>query len=144
MKGFEVGVSGGYEKYSEAGSTTTGKIAARFEPVSGIAFRGTASTGFRAPTLQQQHYASASTIGVILPPSTTVQLYPVRALPVDSPAAIALGAAPLKPEKSTNFSAGLVFTAVPRLNITVDAFQIDIAERQLGRASWREIVCQSV
>ena len=56
-------------------------------------------------------------------------LQPVQALPVDSAAARALGARPLTPEKSTNFSAGGVFTALPRLNLTVDAYQITIRDR---------------
>ncbi|WP_367347775.1 hypothetical protein [Sphingobium yanoikuyae] len=35
--------------------TDTGKASLRIEPFRGFAIRGTASTGFRAPTLQQQH-----------------------------------------------------------------------------------------
>ena len=82
-----------------------------------MAIRGTASTGFRAPSLQQQHYASSSTIGVIVPPATTTQLYPVQLLPPDNPAAIALGAKPLRPEKSTNYSVGLVAQPISRMNV---------------------------
>jgi iron complex outermembrane receptor protein len=77
------------------------------------------------PTLQQEHYSSASTISV------NGVLLPVSALPVDTPAAIALGAKPLKPERSTNFSVGMVFTAIPRLTVTVDAYQIKISDRIL-------------
>lgn len=129
VDGFEVALAGRHEDYSDFGTTDTGKVSARLEPVRGFAIRGTASTGFRAPTLQQQHYASSSTIGVTVNGVST--LLPVRALPVDSPAAIALGAEPLKPEKSTNYSVGVVLTPVPRLNITVDAYQIDIKDRIL-------------
>jgi iron complex outermembrane recepter protein len=50
-------------------------------------------------------------------------------LPVNNPAAIALGSRPLEPEQSMNYSAGLVITALPRLNITVDAYQVDIDDR---------------
>ncbi|WP_243395597.1 TonB-dependent receptor [Sphingomonas oleivorans] len=131
VKGWDAAAAVRYEDYSDAGTTTTGKFSTRLEPIEGIALRGTVSTGFRAPTLQQQHYASSSTIGVLIPPSTVTQLYPVRALPVDSPAAVALGATPLKPEKSTNYSAGFVFTAIPALNVTIDAYQIDIDDRIL-------------
>ncbi|WHO37565.1 TonB-dependent receptor [Sphingobium sp. AP49] len=123
--GFEVALAGRHEDYSDFGTTNTGKASVRIEPVRGIALRGTASTGFRAPTLQQQHYSSASTINV------GGVLLPVSALPVDSPAAIALGATPLKPEKSTNYSAGIVITPMPRLNFTVDAYQIKIRDRIL-------------
>lgn len=131
VDGVEVALAGRHEDYSDFGTTDTGKASIRLEPVRGIALRGTVSTGFRAPTLQQQHYASSSTIGVLLPGATVTTLAPVRALPVDDPVAIALGAQPLKPEKSTNYSAGLVLTPTTGLNITVDAYQIKIKDRIL-------------
>jgi iron complex outermembrane recepter protein len=40
-----------------------------------------------------------------------------------------LGATPLDAEESLSYSAGIVFTAVPRLNVTIDAYQIDIDDR---------------
>jgi iron complex outermembrane receptor protein len=116
-------VAGRYENYSDFGSSLNGKIAARFEVVDGLALRGAISTGFRAPSLQQQFYAAQATNnvnGVLLDTVT---------LPVDNPVAIALGATPLKAEESLSYSAGIVFTAVPRLNITIDAYQIDIDDR---------------
>ncbi|MCJ2178459.1 TonB-dependent receptor [Novosphingobium album (ex Hu et al. 2023)] len=125
IDGLDFGLAGRHEDYSDFGTTNTGKASLRIEPVHGFAIRGTASTGFRAPTLQQEHYSSASTINV------NGQLLPVSALPVDTEAAIALGAEPLKPEKSTNFSAGIVFTAIPKLTLTVDAYQVKIRDRIL-------------
>ena len=129
LQGWDVALAGRFEHYSDAGDTTTGKASTRYEPVRGLAFRATVSTGFRAPTLQQQHYASSSTIGVVV--NGVSVLLPVQALPVDSAAAIALGATPLKPEKSTNISGGIVFTAIPRFNLTIDAYQIKIRDRIL-------------
>ncbi|WP_367347776.1 TonB-dependent receptor domain-containing protein [Sphingobium yanoikuyae] len=55
----------------------------------------------------------------------------MQALPVDGVAARALGAQPLKPEKSTNFSAGIVLTPAPNFNVTVDAYQIKVRDRIL-------------
>ena len=125
----DFGIAGRHERYSDFGSTDTGKVSLRIAPTSQFAFRGTISTGFRAPTLQQQHYASSSTIGVLLPGATTTVLAPVRALPVSDPVAIAWGAQPLKPEKSTNYSVGMVWTPVSNFNFTVDAYEIDIRDR---------------
>lgn len=125
VDGVDLALAGRHEDYSDFGTTNTGKASIRVEPIRGFALRGTASTGFRAPTLQQQHYSSASTINV------GGVLLPVQALPVDSPAAIALGATPLKAEKSTNVSGGLVFNAIPRLNITADAYQVKVKGRIL-------------
>jgi iron complex outermembrane receptor protein len=125
---FEVALAGRFEHYSDFGDAETGKISARWEPIHGYALRATASTGFRAPSLQQEHYASSSTIGVNIPGQGVV-LYPVQLLPPDNPAAIALGAKPLKPEKSTNYSAGLVAQPLSGMNVTVDVYQIKIRNR---------------
>lgn len=129
--GVEVALAGRHEDYSDFGTTDTWKVSARIEPLRGVALRGTASTGFRAPTLQQRHYASSSTIGVLFPGETTTRLAPVRALQVDDPVAVAWGAQPLKPEKSTNLSAGLVLTPLSGLSLTIDAYQIRIRDRIL-------------
>lgn len=129
IDGLEIGLAGRHEDYSDFGTTDTGKASIRIEPTRGFAVRGTASTGFRAPTLQQQHYASSSTIGVV--ENGVTVLLPVQALPVEGPAAKALGAVPLKAEKSTSFSAGIVLSPAPNLNITVDAYQIKIKDRIL-------------
>ncbi|CAN5710757.1 TonB-dependent receptor [soil metagenome] len=124
---WEVSLAGRYESYSDFGEAKTAKVSTRFEPWSGFAIRGTASTGFRAPSLQQQHYGSSSTIGVSFPTGTV--LYPVQLLPPDNPAAIALGAKPLQPESSTNYSVGFVMQPLPRMNLTLDVYQIQIKDR---------------
>src|SRR3546814_5165082 len=49
-------LAGRYEHYSDFGDTLNGKVAARFEIVPGVALRGSASTGFRAPSLAQQFF----------------------------------------------------------------------------------------
>jgi iron complex outermembrane receptor protein len=112
-----------YEHYSDFGSKLNWKLAARFEPVRGFALRASASTGFHAPSLQQQFYAAQATNNVngILLDTVT--------LPVNNPIALALGSQPLKPETSKNYSAGLVFSGVPRLSVTVDAYLIKIKDR---------------
>lgn len=120
---FTVQVAGRYEDYSDFGSDINGKLAARFEPTDGIALRGAISTGFRAPSLQQQFFAASATnnVGGVLLETVT--------LPVDNPIAIALGATPLDAETSISYSAGLVFTTIPRLNVTVDVYQVEIDDR---------------
>lgn len=120
---FNVQVAGRFEDYSDFGSDWNGKVATRFEPVEGVALRASASTGFRAPSLQQQFYAAAATNNV------NGQLLETVTLPVDNPIAIALGATPLRPETSVSYSAGVVFSAVPRLNVTLDVYQVSIDDR---------------
>jgi iron complex outermembrane receptor protein len=53
----------------------------------------------------------------------------VRTFPVNDPSARALGAQPLKPEKSRNYSVGLVFTPLNGLYATLDVYRIDIDNR---------------
>jgi iron complex outermembrane recepter protein len=130
-KAWEVAAAGRFEHYSDFGDAKTFKLSTRYAILPNLAIRGTASTGFRAPSLQQQHYASSSTIGVIVPPATTTQLYPVQLLPPDNPAAVALGAKPLRPEKSVNYSVGVVAEPLPRLHVTLDVYQIKIDNRIL-------------
>src|SRR3546814_771070 len=53
----------------------------------------------------------------------------------NSAAAKVLGIEDRKPEKSTSFSAGLVLRPLPRLTITVDAYQIKLRDRIVGTAT---------
>jgi len=120
---FSLGLAGRYEDYSDFGDTTTGKLSARYAFTDKVALRGTVSTGFRAPSLQQQYYQSTSTNFINGVP------FDIITFKVTNPAAIALGAEPLKPEKSTNYGLGLVLQPVDALYITVDAYQIDVDDR---------------
>jgi iron complex outermembrane receptor protein len=116
-------VAGRYEHFSDFGDTINGKAAARFEVIDGVALRGSVSTGFRAPSLAQQSFAATSTnnVGGVL--------IEVGTFPVSSPVAVALGAQPLKPEKSINLGAGVTFTPISGLNITADYYNIQIDDR---------------
>ncbi|HEX5723814.1 MAG TPA: TonB-dependent receptor, partial [Longimicrobiaceae bacterium] len=61
VQGLLLNVAGRYEDYSDFGSTSDGKLAARFEPVPGFALRGAVGTGFRAPSLGQSYFSSTAT-----------------------------------------------------------------------------------
>src|SRR5262249_37454765 len=56
--------------------------------------------------------------------------------PVDHPAARALGAEPLKPEKSVNLSAGFAVTLLNNLTVAVDGYDIRITDRILLGATF--------
>lgn len=122
---WSVDVAGRYEDYTDFGDTLIGKVTTRYDFSDAFAIRGTASTGFRAPTLQEQKY---STINVG-PTNATAQL------PAGSPAAVLLGFNSLKPEKSKNFSAGFVVRPTNKLTVTVDGYLIKIKDRITGTAA---------
>lgn len=120
---WNVQLAGRYEDYSDFGSDWNGKVATRFEFTDWLAVRGALSTGFRAPGVAQQFFAAAATNNVagVLVDAVT--------LPVGNPVAQALGSSPLRPETAVNWSVGAVFSPVPRFNLTVDWFQVDIDDR---------------
>jgi iron complex outermembrane receptor protein len=81
------------------------------------------STGFRAPSLQQQYFQSTSTNFIGGVP------YDIVTFRVNNPAAIALGSEPLKAEESTNYSLGLVLQPIDALYITIDGYRIAVDDR---------------
>jgi iron complex outermembrane receptor protein len=110
------------ERYSDFGSNLSGKLGARYDFTPGFALRGSLQNGFRAPSLQQQHFQSTSTNFINGIPFEITTFRP------GDPAAIALGAKPLDAEKSVNLSLGAVFRA-DKLSVTVDAYRIKIKNR---------------
>ncbi|GAB2502019.1 TonB-dependent receptor plug domain-containing protein [Lysobacter humi (ex Lee et al. 2017)] len=125
---FSLGLAARAEQYSDFGDTTSGKLSARYAFTPAFALRGTASTGFRAPSLQQQFFQSTATNFISVPGVGTVP-FDIRTFRVNDPAAIALGAEPLRAEESKNLSLGVVLTPAKDLYITLDAYQIEIDDR---------------
>ena len=112
-----------YENYSDFGNTVNGKLSARAKLAEAFSLRGSASTGFRAPSMQQIYFNNTSTQlnnGVL----RTVGTYRN-----DSDLAKAIGVPELKEETSRNFSAGFVFNPLPSLTITTDFYHITIDDR---------------
>ncbi len=114
-----VDLAGRFEDYSDFGSTVIGKITTRYDFTPAFALRATASTGFRAPSLQESGY-SATNVG---PTAATLQLAP------SSPGAASAGFSALGPEESINFSAGMVLRPIDRLVVTLDGYYIKINDR---------------
>lgn len=116
-----------YEHYSDFGSTTTGKLTGRYAFTDKVAVRATASTGFHAPSLQQQYYSTTSTNFIQTPDGNLP--FDIATFRVNHPAAIALGAEPLTAEESENLSLGLVLQPTEGLYVTIDAYQIKVDDR---------------
>lgn len=125
LKNLTLGIAGRYEDYSSFGNTTLGKVQARWKATDWLALRGTASTGFHAPTPGQY---SVETLSTTFLPGTTTQVQ-IGTYPVTSSIAEFFGAKALRPEESTNFSAGIVLTPIDRLLVTLDTYQIDVRHR---------------
>ena len=111
-----------YEDYSDFDSEVIGKVAGIYKISDAVAIRGSFGTGFRAPTPGQQGTTNVSTR---LPNG-----FPVATglFPAGGAVAQALGATPLEPEKSTQYTVGLVLSG-ERASITVDAYVINLDDR---------------
>lgn len=117
-----------YETYDDSsGEVWSGKVSARYKVADWLNLRGAFSNGFRAPSLAQQAYAQTSTQFNLV--NGAYQLIESKIVRTGSPIAAALGAEPLKPEKSRNYSLGFALTPLAGLSVTVDAYQIDIDDR---------------
>ncbi|GLK49279.1 TonB-dependent receptor [Brevundimonas intermedia] len=111
-----------FEDYSDFGDTQTGKLSGRYDFTPNFALRGSVSTGFRAPSLQQSYFTSTSSViqdGAVVETGT---------FPSVSAVGTALGGRPLKPETSTNYSLGAV-VRLGAFDLTVDAYKIDIEDQ---------------
>lgn len=124
-----LGVAGRHERFSDFGSTTNGKLTARFSPLRQLILRGSASTGFRAPSLSQGNFSAISTNFLLNPATQQLEAFQTGTYRVDSAIARALGATDLKAEKSKNLSAGIVWQPLANLELTADYFHIDIEDR---------------
>jgi iron complex outermembrane recepter protein len=118
-----LGLAGRLEHYSDFGSTSTGKVAARLTLAKGVALRSAVSTGFRAPSLGQEFFSSTATNFIAGVP------FDIRTFPVRTAEARLLGARPLEPERSVNLSAGIALAPASGLAFTVDYYRITIDNR---------------
>ena len=112
-----------YEKFSDFGSTVTGKLAAAYRINNDVLLRGSASTGFRAPSLQQVYFSSTFTDFV-----SGVPLDVVLA-PNGGKVANAAGIPKLKEEKSKSYTFGTTWTPTNSTSITADLYRINIDDR---------------
>lgn len=110
------------ESYSDFGENLAGKLSLRYDFIPSFALRASLQNGFKAPSLQQQYFATTSTNFIGGVP------FDITTFPVTDPVAIALGAKPLDAEESLNYSIGAV-ARVGDLTLTIDAYRINIDDR---------------
>ena len=111
------------EHYSDFGSTTTAKLSGSYKLSKEFLLRGSVSTGFRAPSLQQLYFSSTFTDFIAGQPLDVVLA------PNGSTVANAAGVPSLKQEKSKNFTAGFTFKPSADTAFTADLYQINIKDR---------------
>jgi len=129
-----VDIGARFEHYSDFGSTVTGKVAARLALLktadNEVALRGSASTGFRAPGLQQMWYSTIAT-QFILDPTNDNKPTAVNILisPNRSDVTEAFGVPHLKEETSVNVSGGFTARLLSNLGLSADYYHVKIKDR---------------
>jgi iron complex outermembrane receptor protein len=112
-----------FENYSDFGFVNTYKLASRYKIADNFNLRGSVSTGFRAPTLQQINFSNTNTNIV------AGQLEYIKLAPNYSPITKAAGVPPLKQETSVNGSLGFTWQPIHNLTFTVDGYWVQLKHR---------------
>ena len=112
-----------YENYSDFGNVFTYKVATRYKLLDNFNLRGSVSTGFRAPSLQQINFSNVNTNIV------AGSLQYIWLAPNTSKVAKAAGIPPLKQETSVNYSLGFAWKPAPNFTVTVDGYLIELKNR---------------
>lgn len=134
-KGLELTGAVRFDKYSDVGDSTTGKLSLRWSPTKALLLRGSVGTGFKSPTVPQLN--------------ASLQLYGVTNSPYNCTAELlamaqSLGAAcrpngtqydqfaggnpQLQPEKSRQATIGLRFEPSPAFSVGADLWHVSIRD----------------
>lgn len=120
-----------YDHYQGFDGSTNFKLAAKWLMSEKIKLRGSVSTGFRAPSMQQLYFNNISTQYISAPNQPTSGQIPVQVntLNNESPLAQAIGFKKLKEESATNYSLGTVIEWSDDVNLAIDWYAINIEDR---------------
>lgn len=151
IKSMELQAAARFEKYSDFGKSTTGKLGFKFTALpSELVFRGTAATGFRAPSISQISDSFAlsfnnsqerrvfdnlrcnipklvSNAAVDVPRDCNVLNFTAvgaATLPGNVPTRVSANK-DLKPERSRSVTLGLVWEPIKEFDIQLDAWYFD-------------------
>ncbi len=118
-----IGAAARFEHYSDFGSLATFKFDTRYKITHNFNLRGSVSTGYRAPSLQQINFSNTF---------TNVQggkLFQVKIAPNTSPITKAAGIPNLKQETSVNASLGFSWKPASDWTFTVDGYMVKMKNR---------------
>jgi len=130
----DVDVSDREDRYSDFGRTNNAKLSIRYQPASFLTLRGTASTGFRAPTLNDLYAPNAiaaSSSGTMgqgnpdCPPAVPTAVAPFTNATCSTQGLGVIGGnSHLTPETSQNFDVGVIISPITDMGITLDYYRI--------------------
>ena len=112
-----------FENYSDFGFVSTYKLATRFKLADNFNLRGSISTGYRAPSLQQINFSNTLTTFI----GNTLEEEKVARN--GDPITKSAGILPLKQETSVNASVGFTWKPARGLTVTVDGYWVTVKDR---------------
>jgi len=132
LQSLDLDISDRQDRYSDFGTTNNAKLSLRYQPANFLTFRGTASTGFRAPTLFNlfsSNSLSASSSGNAGQGNpycaTTPPTAPFTSITCASQGLeLSGGNKNLTPETSQNFDFGVIVSPIKDMGITLDYYRI--------------------
>jgi iron complex outermembrane receptor protein len=115
-----------WDHYSEVGNTTNPKIGLRWQPMQSLLLRASAGTGFRAPSLSDLKRPTifGTTAGILTDPQCVKQEGSIDTC-TDQWNVERRSNPNLKPEKSRQFTLGVVFEPVKRTSLSIDYWNIE-------------------
>ena len=125
------GIAIRFEDYEDFGDNTQFKISLGHAFTPDVSWRGTVSTGFRAPTPGQSNVRNVSTEYN----AEARDLVETGLIPPTDPVALSKGGKALEPEQSVNYSTGLTLDLGGRVT-TVDAFYVTVDDRLSSSADF--------
>jgi len=124
IKMLNADVSGRYDHYSEGFSHFSPKVGVTFKPVKQLTLRGTFSKGFRVPSFAE---TGGSNVGYVTYTPTNASFLAAHPDAYGQAYALGLntsGNPNLKPEISTNFSGGMIFSPTNWASLSIDYYYI--------------------
>ncbi|WP_432380950.1 TonB-dependent receptor [Duganella sp. P38] len=118
-KDLSLNVAGRGDHYDDFGSAFSPKASLRYEPYQWLLLRGTASRGFRAPSLPEITNSTAVSYANVLDPRDPIS--PTQARGITN---ITRANGDLKPERSNNIDLGFVIAPSKNSSIGVDYYRI--------------------
>jgi len=112
-----------FENYSDFGYVNTSKLATRYKLADNFNLRGSVSTGYRAPSLQQINFSNTLTS------FSGGALVQSRIANNNDPITKAAGIPNLKQETSLNTSLGFSWKPARNLTVTLDGYLVKVKDR---------------
>lgn len=137
LDSLELNVAGRFDHYSTGNSNFSPKFGAKFTPIKEISFRGTYSRGFRVPSFAES--GALPTTGYVSTALTSLSdayinqhlnsagqpnLYITNCVVNVCVGQTTVGNPDLKPEKSRNYTLGVIVKPIPNVSFSVDYYNI--------------------